>query len=320
MATVDPLQEDFLGQLLRALQQRSNFGKDITDEIGRTEAQLDTPNPFSQVFDLDERRSLQQGEQRRTQGVLNNLQDQLGQRNQAIGNVAESVNRGFQAARTQSNLDRDFRLRQQQLAQQQANADRTFRASQSGQEDNAFAREIELLLQTGKTRSQLASLFPSTVGALGPDANAALALESQDDDPTISEQLALDAAEAREREEVFNFVTALRQGDEKNKIAPVTSEKEIVDLVNSRFKKGTARKFGLGLASIGRAIEELIQIGTPEAKEQAKKIQAASGYTAAEVDRFLAKREKRERPATPLELQRARGPVTFDRNNRQITF
>lgn len=115
MATVDPLQEDFLGQILRALQQRSGFGKDITDEIGRTEAQLDAPNPFSQVFDLDERRSLQQGEQRRTQGVLNNLQDQLAQRNQAIGNVAESVNRGFEAARGQSNIERQFGLDEQRL-------------------------------------------------------------------------------------------------------------------------------------------------------------------------------------------------------------
>jgi len=123
MATVDPIQEDFLGQVLKALQQRSNFGKDITDEIGRTEAQLDTPNPFSQVFDLDERRALQQGEQRRTQGVLNNLQDQLSQRNQAIGNVAESVNRGFEAARGQSNIERQFGLDEQRIAieQQRAN-------------------------------------------------------------------------------------------------------------------------------------------------------------------------------------------------------
>jgi len=280
MATVDPIQEDFLGQLLRALQQRSNFGKDITDEIGRTEAQLDTPNPFSQVFDLDERRALQQGEQRRTQGVLNNLQDQLSQRNQAIGNVAESVNRGFEAARTQSNLDRQFGLDEQRLGLERQ------RVAQSGARGVGGLTVNQALNQARADRKEEAGIASKEQTRINKLIDKATKMRAQ----TIK---------------VFD------KDDKGKRIVigerPKHTERSIAKFINK--SGGSASELGFGLSAVAARVNEMANNDVPGREIEA--FIAEAGYTPKRVEKFIIDN------ILPPEVP-APAPVEFDRNNNPI--
>jgi len=125
MANGSALEQDFIGQLLRALGQKTNFNKDLTDALSGAEAQFDNPNQFSGVFDLDERNRLREQQRDISLDSINAIQNRLDQRNQSFGDFAESVSRGRQATFDQANLDRQFGLdeRRVSLAERQGAAD-----------------------------------------------------------------------------------------------------------------------------------------------------------------------------------------------------
>jgi len=124
--------QDFVTQLLQALKQGAGFNQDLTSQLSKAEEAAFSPNPnqFNDIFDPRERGRLEQGQRNIALSSVNSIQNQLDQRNQSLGELAQSVARGRQADIDQANTDREFGLRQQQLTQQQANADRTFRLEQ----------------------------------------------------------------------------------------------------------------------------------------------------------------------------------------------